>query len=119
MKLNIYIKLCRYELIVEAPFLFRKLWNKNFECLLWTLKKSVLLVWECRVYCSYNVCIPPHPQNQAFLMKSTTVFWDIMLCSPLKVNRHFGRTYCLHLQGRINLAKYQCESRWCTEQSAG
>jgi hypothetical protein len=32
-------------------------------------------------------------------MKST-VFWDITLCSPLKVNRRFGGTYRLHLQGR-------------------
>jgi hypothetical protein len=28
------------------------------------------------------------------------MFWDIMPCSLLKVNRHFGRTSHLHLQGR-------------------
>jgi hypothetical protein len=32
-------------------------------------------------------------------MKSSTVFWDIRLFSPLKVNRRFGGTYHLHLQG--------------------
>jgi hypothetical protein len=30
----------------------------------------------------------------------TTVFWDMMLCNPLNVNRRFGGTYCLHLQGQ-------------------
>jgi hypothetical protein len=34
-----------------------------------------------------------------YLLKST-VFWDITPCSPLKVNRRFGRTYRLHLQCR-------------------
>jgi hypothetical protein len=33
---------------------------------------------------------------------TTTIFWDIMPCSPLTVNRRFGGTYCLHLQGRKN-----------------
>jgi hypothetical protein len=28
-----------------------------------------------------------------------SVFWDIMTFSPLTVNRHFGITYHLHLQG--------------------
>jgi hypothetical protein len=28
------------------------------------------------------------------------VFWDIMLCSLMKVNRHFGGTCCCHLQGQ-------------------
>jgi hypothetical protein len=28
------------------------------------------------------------------------IFWDITLCSPLKVNRRFGGTCHLHLQGR-------------------
>jgi hypothetical protein len=28
-----------------------------------------------------------------------TIFWNITPCSPLKVNRRFGGTYRLHLQG--------------------
>jgi hypothetical protein len=32
------------------------------------------------------------------VMKST-IFWDITPCSPLKVNRRFGGTCRLHLQG--------------------
>jgi hypothetical protein len=30
----------------------------------------------------------------------STIFWDIMLCSPLKVIQWFGGTYRLHLQGQ-------------------
>jgi hypothetical protein len=29
-----------------------------------------------------------------------TIIWDITSYSSLKVNRHFGRKYLLHLQGR-------------------
>jgi hypothetical protein len=44
-------------------------------------------------------------------MKST-IFWNIIPCSPLKVNWCFWGTYCLHLQSRISRARYQRESRW-------
>jgi hypothetical protein len=30
----------------------------------------------------------------------STIFWDIALCNPFSVNRCFGGTYRLHLQGR-------------------
>jgi hypothetical protein len=51
-------------------------------------------------------------------MKSS-VFWDIGPCSPLKVNRRFGGTYRLHLQGRISQARYQREIRWQVECQKG
>jgi hypothetical protein len=35
----------------------------------------------------------------AELLKSS-IFWAIMSCSPLQVNRRFGGTYHLYLQGR-------------------
>jgi hypothetical protein len=38
-----------------------------------------------------------------------TIFWDIMPCSPLKDNRHFGGTYRLHIQDRISRVRYQRE----------
>jgi hypothetical protein len=48
----------------------------------------------------------------AVVMKST-VFWDIMPCSSLKVNWHFRGTYRLHLQGRrISFARNRCKRRW-------
>jgi hypothetical protein len=31
---------------------------------------------------------------------NSTIFWDVAPCSPLECHRRFGRTYCLHLQGR-------------------
>jgi hypothetical protein len=37
----------------------------------------------------------------AVVIKSIN-FWDITPCSPLSVNRLFGGTYRLHLQGRRN-----------------
>jgi hypothetical protein len=47
------------------------------------------------------------------------IFWDITSCSPLKVNRCFGGTCCLHLQDRrINQARNLLEVRWQSEQSA-
>jgi hypothetical protein len=39
-------------------------------------------------------------------------FRDITPCSQLKANRHFGETYCLHMQGQISEEGYQRESRW-------
>jgi hypothetical protein len=48
------------------------------------------------------------------VMKSTT-FRDITPCNPLKVNRRFGGTYLLHLQGLISRAWCQHESRWQAE----
>jgi hypothetical protein len=47
-----------------------------------------------------------------------TTLWDIMSCSPLKVNRRYRETYCLHLQGGINWVKYQI-SMTCSEGSHG
>jgi hypothetical protein len=44
----------------------------------------------------------------AVVMKST-IFWDIMPCIPPKVDRRFGGTHRLHLQGRISGVRYQRE----------
>jgi hypothetical protein len=39
------------------------------------------------------------------------IFWDIMSCSPLRINRHFGGTCHLYLQGRrISQARNQATS---------
>jgi hypothetical protein len=55
----------------------------------------------------------------AVVMNSTS-FWGITPCNPLKVNRSFGRTYRLRIQGRsINREIYKHKSRWQAEQSAG
>jgi hypothetical protein len=35
-----------------------------------------------------------------FSLLKSIIFWDLTPCSPLNVNRRFGGTYRLHLQGR-------------------
>jgi hypothetical protein len=39
----------------------------------------------------------------------------VMEASYLKVSRHIGGTYHLHLQGRISRPRYRLESRWQVE----
>jgi hypothetical protein len=34
------------------------------------------------------------------MVLKSTIFWNIMMYSPWKVNRHFEETCCLHFQGR-------------------
>jgi hypothetical protein len=50
-------------------------------------------------------------------LDKSTIFWDITRCRPSKVNRRFGGTHRLHLQGRISRARNQRESRWQAELS--
>jgi hypothetical protein len=45
---------------------------------------------------------PSRFHYKATIFMNSTVLWDIMPCSPLSVNRRFGGTYRLHLQGRKN-----------------
>jgi hypothetical protein len=45
------------------------------------------------------------------VVKKSSIFWDITSCSPLKVNRRFGKSCRLHLQGRrIRQARNQREA---------
>jgi hypothetical protein len=55
--------------------------------------------------------------NQSNFLKGS-IFLDIMQCSPLKINRCFGGTCRLCLQGqRISQTRKQRESRWQAEPS--
>jgi hypothetical protein len=48
----------------------------------------------------------------------STIFWVITPYTPLKVNRRFGGTYHLHLQGQSTSREIcQSESRWKAEQN--
>jgi hypothetical protein len=50
------------------------------------------------VVCEYNRDVEFEILT-AVVMKSS-IFWDITPCSPLKVNRHFGRTCRIYFKGR-------------------
>jgi hypothetical protein len=91
----------------------------------WKLKSKIYWIylylnWCFEYICTYMcVCLREGGIAQvgfevltAVVMKSTA-FWDITQCSLLKVNRRFGGTYCLHLQGRkLSWARKQHDSRW-------
>jgi hypothetical protein len=56
-------------------------------------------------YCHHWINIR---KSVGFEVTKSTIFWDITPCSPLSVNRRFGGTYRLHIQGRrISRARYQ------------
>jgi hypothetical protein len=42
-------------------------------------------------------------ETNSYLQEDMTssVFWDITPCSPLKVDRRLGETYLIHLQGYV------------------
>jgi hypothetical protein len=48
---------------------------------------------------SSNIRVVGFAVLTAVVMKSS-IFWDITPCSPFQVNRRFGGTYSLRLQGR-------------------
>jgi hypothetical protein len=53
-------------------------------------------------------CVPSvlHSLPISCFLKNT-IFWDITVCSRLKVNRSFGGTYRIHFHGLISRARYQ------------
>jgi hypothetical protein len=105
----------------EETFCFVEL----YRCLV-TLEKlpvmSKLSVWRCPVILISTIsllfCYISHKNNFLFysereevtggcnkfddweLLKKSYFSWNIRPCSPLKVNRHFGGKYGLHLQSR-------------------
>jgi hypothetical protein len=87
-----------------------KTWNK------WTIQEwdGVLRRTKAYLLLAHQFSIRRFWVLTAVIMKST-IFWDITLCSPLKVNRRFGGIYRLHLQGRISRARNQRENRWQAE----
>jgi hypothetical protein len=54
---------------------------------MWSVDEQIDLMHSFYSVCAKNV-------------QKRSIFWDITLCSLLKVNRRFGGTHCLHLQGR-------------------
>jgi hypothetical protein len=56
----------------------------------------------------------PRAMEAKLTVKKSSVFWDITLCIPLKVNWSFGGTSLLLFKGqRISQARNQCEAGSC------
>jgi hypothetical protein len=59
-----------------------------------------LLVAVKQNFCKTKfVCLGLKDLREA-TVKGSSVFWDVMPCSPAKIQRHFTETYCLHHQSR-------------------
>jgi hypothetical protein len=62
------------------------------------LRNSITLFFSLKIYLQVLTAV----------VKNSSIFWDITSHSPLKVNRRFGGTWRLHLQGRrISQARNQ------------
>jgi hypothetical protein len=69
----------------------------------------ILIVWQCGL-----TCLVQDRQTVLLLANMTmknAVFWDVAPCSPF-VNRRFGGTYRLHLQGRKICERGTSMNRW-------
>jgi hypothetical protein len=69
----------------------------------WSLKKIVVIFFVVRAP-NLTVFLPPYSDHWFVKFKKwiifSSIFWDITLYSPVMVNRRFGGTYVLDLQGR-------------------
>jgi hypothetical protein len=75
-----------------------------------TYEYQILLILNASYLLNLNSLITQKNTLKSF------IFWDTMLCGPLKVNRRFGGTCLFHLQGRrISCVGNQRESRWQAE----
>jgi hypothetical protein len=72
-------------------------------CMLNCLKLEIhrYNIYKCSPYLTETLSLVGFQVLTAVVMKCT-VFWNITSCSPLSVNRRFGGTYRLHLQGQKN-----------------
>jgi hypothetical protein len=87
----------------RTPQNILQLWIMNTCCFVMTVCYgfSVLICFACL-----------HLKQETILLMKSTISWDKMPCSLLKVNWRFGGTYHLHLQGRISRARCQHASKW-------
>jgi hypothetical protein len=80
----------------------------------WTnVWRKLASLWTFKYHTSYYLFIIDH---EITIHSKRNIFWDIMPCSPLRVNRRFEETYHLHLQcQRINRARNHPENMWQVE----
>jgi hypothetical protein len=66
---------------------------------LWREKKWILFIFNCVQFVADEAKRAARPCYLTGANMKSSIFWDIKPCSPLKVNRCFGGTCCLHLHG--------------------
>jgi hypothetical protein len=105
---NVPFNVVNIGLVIACICKIYQTWQPN----IWTLQLCVTLRIQERYRSdadnrSTGHEIQPIIGEHVPAMKSST-FWVITLCSPLKLNRRFGGTFRLHLQGRrINRERNQ------------
>jgi hypothetical protein len=67
---------------------------------------------ECTVNWTHTISSHVKFEVLTAVVIRNTVPWNITPCSPVKVNRRFGGTYRVHLQGWISRARYYLLSGW-------
>jgi hypothetical protein len=62
-------------------------------------------------------------KRRTFYLLKSSIFWAIKPCSPMKVNRCFGGTFCLHFrieeQGKQETSMKQVASRAVLVEGGG
>jgi hypothetical protein len=122
---SLHFCMCYHVLILGSflNFLFSSIYfaDWKFKLILWfkyvgihniCLCFPANTVWQYAAFKAHIIVYNSiHFDNIKFNVMSS-VFWNKLVCSPLKVNLHFGGKCRLHLQGwRISRARNQCESR--------
>jgi hypothetical protein len=81
---------------------------------LWSLRVTLTVAFTGEAPPKHMLLYVGFEVSTAVITKST-MFWDIMSCSPLKVIRRFRWKFILHLRSWISRARYLHEIRWQAE----
>jgi hypothetical protein len=76
-----------------------KIFNKNIKIEdIFKNCNFIIIYFTCKI-CSYFCLFCSILYIQSYIKVKSTIYWNITPCSPLKLNRRFGGTCLLHLQG--------------------
>jgi hypothetical protein len=105
---------CQVPSMTRAPPVMKRWSNKEVRkaSVPESLRNGKVEMWYKLQILGKRVCVKKSVHYLGYevltaVVMQNTVFWDITLCSPFKVNIHFGGTYHLHLQIRISRARFQ------------
>jgi hypothetical protein len=92
------------------------LWKAQVPERPWIKHSRLIIYWQniwdtmTNINPWWVICITIFKEDNSLFWKSA-IFWDILPSSSY-MNRRFGGTYHLHLQGRISAEQETSESRW-------